>query len=756
MRRVMVSWAIVAVIGMSGQICLAGPASWPVVGLNDLSDKEWSAAKSEGGKTFRVANAKNWVTIKLPAWWDISANANRPPTGSKFTFEIVYRDDAKTPIVLQSYSAAGDSWGHTELHRFGGTGDGQWKTAVIPSGWDLHYVRKGEKATELTLRADEDLPVESIRVREAKDEDLTRWEAETRAWVGQQQKAKRENAQPYLPAQKPELAGGEKRALVPYARGYLQVIFPNSAPQKGETSEPVRIRVSLEEYEPGSFAVYANGADLTNVTFDVSPLKGAGGELACSLEKRTAEYAVVSKFIRSHPTTPPRPVPTLFPERLWTMYPVNVARGSSHWFWIILKTDAGMSRPGKYSGTITVKSDQGESKMPLEVEVLDIRLPTMSEAGLTMGGCMNMMVPVHEMAELVKYNHNGSSVFYSGVAPKMTKRGDTFVMDLSEINDWMSAIRKNGTERIVWFLGGDPFKFPRSLHLERSLYSTVIGKEDQFIAEKMKINDQVLPAVKPLYTKWVKEIMTASKQNGWPEIILTPFDEPAKFAAKKPTAVTGPWIKPHFKDAVKTIHGAFPGARVYGSIHQAEPGLEFLRVVDVFCTNAILEDPDLGKKVLAQPDKEFWQYSAAAVDGLPDRGRFTYGWYYAAYRSTGSLSWAYNWYNHGIGKYDNSTENEQWGYGWTTPWSMVPAPYLQGVREAWDDRRYLAAWRDLAKKKNVDIAPELNRLFKKALDARGEGGMNTVSDFWEQAKHVGIMEELRGEVIEQIMKLSGK
>jgi len=50
----------------------------------------------------------------------------------------------------------------------------------------------------------------------------------------------------------------------------------------------------LNELEPGSFGVYANGAALTGVDYEVTPLTDAAGKtLKATIERRTAEYALL-------------------------------------------------------------------------------------------------------------------------------------------------------------------------------------------------------------------------------------------------------------------------------------------------------------------------------------------------------------------------------------------------------------------------------------------------------------------------------
>ncbi|MBM4038626.1 MAG: hypothetical protein FJ290_08940 [Planctomycetes bacterium] len=62
----------------------------------------------------------------------------------------------------------------------------------------------------------------------------------------------------------------------------------------GPAGKPVKVRMCLNELEPGSFGVYANGAALTGVDYEVTPLTDAAGKtLKATIERRTAEYALL-------------------------------------------------------------------------------------------------------------------------------------------------------------------------------------------------------------------------------------------------------------------------------------------------------------------------------------------------------------------------------------------------------------------------------------------------------------------------------
>jgi hypothetical protein len=700
----------------------------------------------------RTIKAKATESIEVPAWWKVNKTPSRPPQDSRWAFEIEYQDVISTPAIVYSMSNGGGGGGNwadrSELHRIGGQNDKQWKTAVVPAAWSLIYVPAGKKSITLLIRTDEELPVGKITLRQGTDADQTRWEAETRAWVKHIQAPKAEKAIAY-PHSKPQESAAPAQPMTVFVRNYLTQVYHNSAPQKSELGVSLKLRMATNEYEPAAFGVYAGDKGLKNVTYSITPLKNEGQELACQVELRTAEYGLVPIRKQTPKGAPAEFDHAYYPQRLWPMFPVDIAANQSHWFWIVVKTEAGKSKPGKYTGTITVKSDGATAKLPVEVEVLDLKLLTMDEAGLLMGGCVKGLLPFHEMQILREYNHNMINLWSANVGARLSK-GDnnTLKIDFTDLGEWMRGARKSGVEAVVWFLGGDPYRYPDSLHIERQVYAAVYGSDAKFLETMNKEKGKILEEVKPLYKQWIREIHQQAAKDNWPELIFTPFDEPAKWAREARGA--GPWIKPHFKEACALIREAWSKGRIYASIHHAVTGLPFMEDIDVFSTNAIHQDGELGDKVRAA-GKTFWQYSATDPAGHPNRARYTFGWYYAVFDSRGSLEWAYNWYNGD--SFDNS-KRSQWGYGWTGPWSVVPSSYLMGLREAWDDRRYIETLRKLAKKKNVDLKPFFVELRKQVLHQRGEGGTDTISNFFEVSKDDEALEAFRTMVIEKIQSLS--
>ena len=801
---------LISLLSLSGANMAAEPEAKPLieadfVKLGDLNEAQWAASFVDG-LDCRVLKGGVAGVVPLPAWWGEGA---RPLAPAAFVIHVKFKDTASEPIRVEIFSGLP---GRSEIHRIGGLNDNQWKVASIPVGWDM-VMRTSAKGTELAFFAPpkSDVPFQHIDVAVGKPaEDEARWAAETRDWVARVQAGIKDSKlpNPEQPVITDEL---KKFQLIPFIRSTSRLIYPNSAPQKGETyrlvktvsesdvlpSAPLKIKMARNEIEPAQFGVYANGADLKNVRISVGKdgfrnVYGVG--LKSKVTLFTAEYAVV----RAGKDLP------IFPQRLWPAFPVDIPNGRSHLFWITVGEEHSSPKAGVYTGKISIEADdQATMELPVEVDIADIELLTMKEAGLHMGGCTTGLLPAHELRILVENNQNSINLWYSGVAPKITKKPNKdFDLDYSIMDDFMRHAHDAGVENFVYFLGGNPYDFPDACHLERELYRQVVydganmmdGRKE-FIRKTTQAPNVMLPELRTVYEAWVKKFMAHAQENHWPEPILTPFDEPAKWVqgdhakirlfyyvdqkthsdrlphinvkdvaqfqkteeanGNKPEDLgeggAAEWIKTHFKDSCAAIHEADPNARIYGSIHHAESGIVFKDDIEVFCTNAIHEDPKLGDKVRAGgPKKTFWQYSGCGTTSDLATARYTFGFFFGAFDSRGSLCWAYNW-----GARFDTTQGENWEYAWTTPYSIVRTPFFEGMREAWDDRRYIETLKAEAKKKGREKEADdlLAEIFNTAVKSRTAGGRDTVNDFWARTNDPEALDTMRGKIRDAILKL---
>lgn len=705
---------------------------------------------TEQGRTYRCARGGQTAVVRIANWW---GGTPRPPRDARYVIAVDYRDTSPAPVIVEASSGLGRYFGRTELHRFGGENDGRWKTAQVPASWDLLMLPKNSTEVEIAFRAPADVPIERLTIRRAVlPDDQSRWEAESRAWVARVQSGKAASAKHAAGDQTPDIPSAWKdKPFVPYVRAYYDWIYPNSAPQKGEAGAAIYVRMARNEFEPAAFAVWAQ-RDLPAVEYSVSELVGPAGRLQCEVRRYTTEYALERRGNEL----------VWMPQRLWPAYPVNVARGRSAWFYMSIRTLGEASRPGRYEGTVTIKAGGTQEHLPIVVEVLPITLLDMDQAGLRMGGCVTGLCSATEMATMREHNHNMVNLWVAGVQPGMKKAGNRVELDFYYLDDWMKLARENGIGAIVWFLGGNPNGYPHTLSLERDLYALMCGSTEAFFrkAGSPEFRGKVLPEIRGYYAQWLKDVVAHAKANNWPELIFTPFDEPAKWAYPEPRADRsykfaigcGPWIRDHFKDACALIHEAVPGTKVYISMHRnfhrkvhgydGRVGEIFIPDCDIICTNAIEEDHDLGNKV-RRAGKIFWQYS-----GVNSR-RYGYGFYFGAWDSRGSLCWAYNW-----GARFDITEGSNWQYAWQSPFETILTPAYEEIREGWDDRRYIETARAAAKAAGRDISALLEQIRKETLENRGAGGRDLVNDFWETGRSASKMDQWRDMLARAIVELS--
>nr|MBA3848277.1 hypothetical protein [Planctomycetota bacterium] len=605
-----------------------------------LGDGGWSAPTAIDERACRELAGQG--VVALPTWW---GDGPRPGAGQDFRVEVEFRDTATRPIRVEAFAGLP---GRYELHRIGGLGDGAWRTALIPLPADMVMRLPGHDHTELVFSAPVGERIAFAHLRIVPGDaiaDEARWGAETRAWVAQAQRDQRAEAALVAmeSAQSAVLAEGSPPGAVAFVRPCWDPIRPASAPQAGETGVPLRLILARNEIESGQFGVHAHGVALADVSVALiaAPRRDDGLALGAEIELLTAEFAAVREDGDGRPR--------LAPQRLWPVHPVTIAADHSHLFWLTVAGDRTQPEPGVYHGAVSITAGGAAvAELPVEIVVAPLDLIGMDEAGLAMAGCVAGAVPAHEMAVMRRHNHNSINFWYSNFAPGIQRVSSSeFTLDFSVLDEVMRGAREGGITSVVWFLGGDPYGFPDTLHLERELYRCVVtgdgGMEGrkEYLRRAMAAPDALLPEIRGLYREWVAQVMAHARAAQWPELILTPYDEPAKWTqdrnhAKllyyrdangyehidKPrrediaktldrltregipfeelgTGGAGKWHKPHFEESCALIRAGDPDVRIYGSIHHGTEGLPFLDDVDVFCTNAIHENEALGDIVRA-------------------------------------------------------------------------------------------------------------------------------------------------------------
>ncbi len=751
--------------------------------------QQWSPVQSLDGKKVVKVLAGNRGVFLLPAWW---GDSPRPNEGELYTMEIDYRDDVSKLVVVSCFGNNAANNYLREVHRIGGEGTGQWKTAYIPLSWDYLYagpgmaVSQGQQQIGLEVAGkDKDLPIAEVRVRRAAlPGDAVRYGQETRTWVRKLQSRHPATRIVTVVPQTVDLPDEYKsKPLVPFAQTYLKLIFNTDVPAKQSVGVPVQVRMALNQQSAVQFGVYANGINLNNVTYSLGALKDSDGN---PLKSKAKLYAAEYDLVQADNN-----MLQWYPHRLWPSFPLTIKSGQSQCFWMTLETRADTTKAGSYKGEITIVAEQATDlqkiteKIPIEVDVLPIKLLTMEEAGLTMGGCVYGLTTFGDISYAAKNNNNSVDLWCFSSRPAMSISDGKLAIDFTLLDEWMKEAKRRGWQKVMYFMGEDPLGFPLFMGLEKALYvalrtgarKTITPQEhDSYIDEYCRLagakdsRGKVIDEIRPYFIQWVKQMTEHGKANDWPDLILTPFDEPAKYvwAGKKDEVKSDPrvigsgmWTKDHFEDSCNLIReNMAPGTLISGDIHHAF-GTIFLPDLDIFCTNACDEDVSLGDSV-RDAEKILWQYSGAG--GSPFVIRMYYGFHFANFDSRGSLAWAYNWSNANwfdLSEGDNSTVE------WPTPIGTIVDPSYEAIREGLDDRRYIETLRALAKAKGV--SPDVEAFLKTVFDDAVRTHNATPQDrnpqaiiadpvkpeTWPDDKEA-VLDKWRGQIADKIVELMAR
>ena len=681
------------------------------------------------------------------AWFD----SLRPARGQMIVLELEYLDNYDLPAVAEVLAGMDtERGGWFELHRFGGTTSGLWKSIRIPAPADLIWKQGTDETIRFRLRSSSgELTIRNPRLESPRPDEDGVWNSETREWIRRDQH-QRIDINPIFWAnrQTPVLEGEiANDPMVVFCRDYIHPIEPRSAPQVGETNYPVKLQMFLNEFQPLQFGVYANGEELRDVQVKVDPIEKTS--MDCTV--RVAEYSVVKNQQAGY-------FLDYFPQRLWPAYSFHVPQGRSHLVLVDIQTKDGETNSGTYHTNVHFSAGGVKTvSVAVVIEILPIRLLTMQEAGLRMGGCTTGLLPEYEMEALSKYNHNMINLWYAGVRPQFVKKGPDFELAFEVMDDFMTRARRQGFDDIVYFLGGNPPLFPRTMTWPRTIAEELHDMRGEEWRQLSFQDPYNIPAILvDEMIEWARLFGEHAAASDWPNIILTPFDEPAKWVEGSGNLL---FIKDQFIKQIELLRRGWPEVEIYGSIHYYYGGSDFLEDVDIFCTNINVHPPRLSvfgdrhRKVgeeVREAGVEFWEYAGCDDKGLPARARYVFGHYFGIHDSRGSLAWAYNWGN----RFD-TIDGNNWMYAWNTPFDLIPAPYLIGMREAWDDRRLRETVRRLARQKGVDLMAFWGRLHKEIAQESILAQPDTVDGFWEKAGENRSMESWKSEMIKKALWLQG-
>lgn len=718
------------------------------VDSKDLS--KWGDVQKDGTVSYR--SSQKGASVQVPAWWP--KEQMRPSEGEFYLVTLKYKDTLSKPAWFASLSGVGGWLTDTKILGFGGDNDGQWKEIQIPLPWDyvirIHTPQnKANHKPEYTyfkFHTSESLALASITVDkvERTPELKAQFFANLRKATSYAQKDIQKKA-----TQAANTLAGITDNIVAFPTSPDVSLLPGIAPQVEHIGKAIKVRMTRDEFQPATFGVFAN-KKLTNVTYKVNGLS----TLKANFTPRTASYAVMVRRGKNVWT-----INAWYPE-----YAVDVEQGYSQAFLLDIKTNKETTKAGVYKGTIDISSDQGSASLPIEVEVDNTVLLSMGEAGLTYGDSISGLTPISDMRERIDYNQNSALLWYSGCLPRMWYENGKMQLDFAYIDDWMVAAKKAGVDNVVWFLGGDPFWYPYNLNLAVDIANRKPGYgKMRLINAQGKNPNRIEPSIRGEIATWLKKVDAHAKKANWPTIHYTPFDEPSKWTRTtkkskgKGTIGSGAHIKPVWIDYVNLIKETLPDAKIYASIHEEihrgknNVGTIFEPYINSFCTNAVGRYPVQGERMLKAVEKrkntenpvEFWQYGFVGNND-PGAIRFSYGFFFGGWGSTGTMGWAYD-----AGADDHNILSYNARKAWATPFGNLPRACFVGLREGADDRRLIATCeKRLADNKDaMAIVAKIRKAGREGA-SESKGGKDLTYDFWETTDDMQRLENWRKELLD--------
>lgn len=400
-----------------------------------------------------------------------------------------------------------------------------------------------------------------------------------------------------------------------FSRSPLEYVFPGSRPKRSEIMDHLAIQVVRNEFEPIAFSLYPL-KDLGMVRISVSDLKNAN--------ERISKGKIRVGYVESvHETVgSPKGKFLNLPTLIRPGNQVRVEKGKCQRFWLTIRIDDNVS-PGVYKGKIAISPQHGlKTSLPLEVTVVPISLEdirgmdyfmmmTYEFTELTMPWSKEEKEKIYKSAcnILKDYQEHGMTTlcFHS---PFVLLTKDDGTPNLEDIFAALRAARDMRFEKpIIWYMGhliqtskpkhpGSIIGFDKEIHLSRLKY----------------LVDTV--------TKYAKD-------NGCPEVIFLPIDEPGDsyqdFQNKRHT------MTPLLLKTIKDL-----GAKnmlTTGDYKQFKP-------VDYLCSLEMKRE-DLDE--VHKKGSVYWMYSNDVTTKClnPAYARYIYGYYTWMNHVDGMSSWTF-------------------------------------------------------------------------------------------------------------------
>ena len=459
-----------------------------------------------------------------------------------------------------------------------------------------------------------------------------------------------------------------------YTRSYLEHILPDVVPEAHEITTTISTFATPGEYEPLSFAIYAQRT-LTEVVVSVSDLAHWSHVVPAS-EIDLRVVRVVAKRLDNHSA----PEQTeLAPEILdygYASTPQDIPAETSKQYWLIIHVPSE-TPPGDYQGTITIApANAPMATLNLTLTVLPFTLqesptrshsigyrPLLSFDGVTLPGDPFDYMQ-QDLADHRAHGMDSGSV-YTPVSVTLIS-GDEVVVDYTDLERHMDLLVELGFDAPAAWRG--------------------IG----FLSDDLQALGAPTDTLEATYVEVVQTVLEKAEEKGWPGIYFFPVDEPFGHPEKEAEFY---WLAPLIKQA--------PGALVQVSLNGAETlPPEADPFTDVRFYSGWSADgwlplhpfEEIAADAAASGDRLAFYYNTRSVGGRPEFSRVTFGLYAWNSPFLDQGVWIYQSFHED--PYDDTDgRTGDLAYAYPDPERnyapTIPTLRWEGVREGIDDLRYL-------------------------------------------------------------------
>jgi len=474
----------------------------------------------------------------------------------------------------------------------------------------------------------------------------------------------------------------KQKGYVLFGRHYMSRVYYYTVPRADERLRALKVFAAQGEYEPITFAIHAL-RDIKEVKADVSPLRS--GEAA--LGKENLDLRVVRCYPKpfASPWWDPdkedkktrlpfkEVIPTVIERR-----PVfDIPKGQTRQIWITLKVPDGCA-PGIYAGSVGLRIDGREDRVPLSVRVLPFPLVKLDKAAYLYS------VP-HDRNAFIDYREHGFNII--DIPLRLAPAADRAIR--SAFKEYMA--KKDRNFKVPLPPVEQIFKANRAV-IDKALQLAAEARLELrnvyfvpctwFISGWTGSWDKYFPITSELDRKYadaVNRVIAYTRSKGFPEFVVVPGDEPGGHPE------TMPDVLHYLKLTKRRVRGARTGMTVGGGMSMGIDEVGRLGPdLDIVITN-YLNATEFRK--IRQLRKELWIYNVGSATKNPQLDRHAYGFYAWKIGATGMAQWVYR--GDSIYWMAYAATGGNWAYVFPSiEGKPLPTIHYETFREALDDQRY--------------------------------------------------------------------